>query len=156
MVSLKLCIHWCLVYWWHPWHVQVKSGKGSVTLGLFEVDQSTKKDKVEIKKASFVTTAALSYDACKDNAKSGDETDVDCGGSVCAKKCDEGKACGKDADCGKVGAIAFKCVKSKCTNPKRVPSSFAYKYIPNGGGSQHFDSTYRGYQFVVQNGNGQV
>ena len=36
---------------------------------------------------------------CLDEAKDGDETDVDCGGAVCSGKCAEGKGCASGGDC---------------------------------------------------------
>ncbi len=50
-----------------------------------------------------------SSDACSDGAKSGDETDVDCGGS-CAKKCAYARACAKDGDCA-----SGTCTSGTCT-----------------------------------------
>ncbi|CAF1498285.1 unnamed protein product [Adineta ricciae] len=37
--------------------------------------------------------------SCSDGYKNQDETDTDCGGSVCSAKCPDTKSCGKDADC---------------------------------------------------------
>ncbi|CAF3984828.1 unnamed protein product [Adineta steineri] len=36
---------------------------------------------------------------CTDGVKNQDETDVDCGGSICSKKCDLCKVCSKHTDC---------------------------------------------------------
>ena len=50
--------------------------------------------------------------SCEDNAKNGDETDVDCGGTHCGK-CEEGKSCKQNEDCdtGKCGTSG-KCEKT--------------------------------------------
>ena len=57
---------------------------------------------------------------CTDTVKSGDETDVDCGGScrVLGKKCAEGKTCAVDADCveGKCGATSKQCLAPACND----------------------------------------
>ena len=47
-------------------------------------------------------------DICQDNTKDGDETDVDCGGSVCAS-CAAGQSCIKDTDCRSGGCTSNVC-----------------------------------------------
>jgi hypothetical protein len=47
---------------------------------------------------------------CADGVKDGNETDVDCGGNICAK-CDLGKACKGNADCG-----SGQCFDGVCCN----------------------------------------
>ena len=52
-------------------------------------------DRVEIK---FHNTSTCSTTSCTDKAKNGCETDVDCGGDVCAR-CLDGKGCKAGSDC---------------------------------------------------------
>jgi formylglycine-generating enzyme required for sulfatase activity len=52
---------------------------------------------------------------CNNKFKDGEETDVDCGGSVC-KKCVDGQACIKPTDCGGGSCIANVCKTVTCTN----------------------------------------
>ena len=54
------------------------------------------------------TTAQL----CSDNKLSGDETDIDCGGSC--NPCAVTKTCSKDADCAMATCIGNKCYDSSC------------------------------------------
>lgn len=53
------------------------------------------------------------YPECIDGIKNGEETDVDCGGSVCIE-CEEGGNCIKDSDC-KLG-VGLICSKGKCSS----------------------------------------
>jgi hypothetical protein len=55
--------------------------------------------------------------SCFDGVQSGDETDVDCGGS-CAAKCTSGLMCGVGADCasGFCGATSKRCVDTHCAD----------------------------------------
>jgi hypothetical protein len=55
---------------------------------------------------------------CHDGAKNQDETDVDCGGAICAPRCTLGKGCLVDGDCA-VRTPALQCLASthKCTDP---------------------------------------
>ena len=48
---------------------------------------------------------------CSDSLRNQDETDVDCGGTVCTKKCASGKSCSKASDCtsGTYSATTKKC-----------------------------------------------
>ena len=120
---------------------KVSSGKGVVNLGVFEVD-SSKKDKVEVKKASFVKSIALAYNACTDNAKDGDETDVDCGGAMCGKVCSDGQGCKKDMDC----STTFQCKSGKCAPKKASPSTIpsnTWKFPPRTVTGVRMDSVNR-------------
>ena len=58
--------------------------------------------------------------ACTDNKKNVNETDIDCGGP-CAAKCQPGKGCGVDGDCGSkfCAATDLKCVVDPCTDQKQ-------------------------------------
>jgi len=53
---------------------------------------------------------------CLDEVKNGAETDVDCGGAVCAGKCATGKGCKVGGDCksGFCNAGTGKCVATSC------------------------------------------
>ena len=55
--------------------------------------------------------------SCNDTIKSGNETDVDCGGSVCPK-CIDGKKCVAPTDCAGGACLAgsLVCVTPKCTD----------------------------------------
>jgi len=52
---------------------------------------------------------------CTDQAKNGDETDVDCGGGVCPK-CADGKVCLKHADCKSGVCKSGICAAASCTD----------------------------------------
>jgi hypothetical protein len=49
---------------------------------------------------------------CMDGIKNQDETDVDCGGMTCAKKCDNGKMCMMNSDCASDLCVGNFCVPS--------------------------------------------
>jgi len=51
---------------------------------------------------------------CKDGAKNGSETDVDCGG-VCVQECAQGQTCGTGADCATGSCADGVCCDSSCT-----------------------------------------
>jgi len=50
---------------------------------------------------------------CGDASKNGDESDIDCGGPVCAP-CGTGKSCGAHADCESKVCIAGTCQEATC------------------------------------------
>ena len=53
---------------------------------------------------------------CLDGKKSGDETDVDCGGS-CPKKCGNGQSCKVNADCDHDRCVGTVCIQAPtCTD----------------------------------------
>ncbi len=52
---------------------------------------------------------------CTDTIKSGNETDVDCGGNVCPK-CIDGKKCIAPTDCAGGACLTGTCVTPKCTD----------------------------------------
>jgi hypothetical protein len=55
-------------------------------------------------------------DSCKNNAQDNDETDVDCGSSIC-QKCAVGKRCLKSSDCKSENCNAsYVCHESRCNN----------------------------------------
>ncbi len=56
-------------------------------------------------------------DSCQDNVKNFDETDVDCGGSMCAARCIDGKACSSGSDCS-----THICFNNVCGLPVPVGS----------------------------------
>ena len=60
-----------------------------------------------------VCKAAPSH--CSDNTKSGDETDVDCGGS-CPTKCADSKGCTKAGDCTSGVCTRSQCAAPSCTD----------------------------------------
>ena len=63
---------------------------------------------------SCVVLMCVAADPCIDGIKSGDETDVDCGGTLCAA-CDSGLACRLDTDCSLAGTcVSFQC--SSCAD----------------------------------------
>jgi hypothetical protein len=52
---------------------------------------------------------------CNDGLRNGEETDVDCGGSVCAAKCDAAQTCAVDTDCGEgLGCTNGFCCYEPC------------------------------------------
>jgi hypothetical protein len=60
------------------------------------------------------------YDHCFDERKDGDETDVDCGGSLCTA-CAQGQGCRLDADCTTLAcdAVSALCVPNQCTDHRQ-------------------------------------
>ena len=67
--------------------------------------------------------ACLLKATCSDGIKNQDETDVDCGGSVCDKCADE-KACQKDEDCA-----SNRCVDNACTADNSVQGDVTTMFI---------------------------
>lgn len=124
---------------------KVASGKGTVTLSVFEVDDKGK-DKAEVKKAAFLKSASFQYNACLDGTKSGDETDVDCGGATCGKFCAKDKACAKDTDCDTKSN--YVCKSNKCASSKKAPAHITtWAYPPLSSSARRYDdNNYKGYQ----------
>jgi hypothetical protein len=56
--------------------------------------------------------------SCEDGTRNGDETDVDCGGAVCAA-CAKGKTCVSEADCLSYVCDAGTCAAATCTDAVR-------------------------------------
>ena len=55
---------------------------------------------------------------CFDSSKSGDETDVDCGGATCSARCADGKACAQASDCqaGLACSTSSVCTSDLCND----------------------------------------
>ncbi len=54
--------------------------------------------------------------SCTDGVKNQDESDVDCGGSTCSKKCDDGRHCKMDGDCESTLCQTNECRPATCSN----------------------------------------
>jgi len=59
---------------------------------------------------------------CDDGQKDQDETDVDCGGSVC-NPCDDGKMCSKNSDCKSNDCTLSTCGETITSSPTITPTS---------------------------------
>lgn len=60
--------------------------------------------------------------ACSDGKQNGDETDVDCGGSICAtQKCSKSQACLVDSDCS-----SYNCQSGLCSNGAFATSTLSF------------------------------
>ncbi|CAF1515654.1 unnamed protein product [Adineta ricciae] len=59
---------------------------------------------------------------CSDSLRNQDETDVDCGGTVCTTKCASGKSCSKASDCtnGICGPTTKKCLYNSLFQMKSI------------------------------------
>ncbi len=70
---------------------------------------------------------------CQDEVKDGDETDMDCGGSVCAGKCAAGKGCKASGDCQSTfcNVGSGKCVTDHCSDGAKDADELG----PDCGGS---------------------
>lgn len=73
--------------------------------------------------------------SCSDGVKNGNESDVDCGGSVC-KPCDGGKACASATDCGMGVCSSGVCCNESCDGACiacNLPNSVGIcAYVPEG------------------------
>jgi hypothetical protein len=78
---------------------------------------------------------------CADKITNGEETDIDCGGSLCPK-CWPGKVCQKDSDCRSGTCSAGKCLDPFVANAKITTDGYLWKIAvgttelsvqPNGG-----------------------
>ncbi|MGI5830655.1 MAG: lamin tail domain-containing protein [Bradymonadia bacterium] len=70
-------------------------------------------------------------DTCSDGIKSGDETDVDCGGS-CPQKCENNKSCKNDSDCYSLSCVNNVCEVPDC-EPPRVNDLLINEILLNQG-----------------------
>jgi hypothetical protein len=77
--------------------------------------------------------------ACNDTVKNGSETDVDCGGAVCASKCAVGKACAASSDCNNGICEANACRLPKSCNERKTAvagsTDGVYSIDPDGAGA---------------------
>ena len=73
----------------------VVSGTSTVNLTIFEANA----DNSTGYQVQPTGSAAITYSTCFDQAKDGDETDVDCGGRTCGIQCAIGKNCLVNLDC---------------------------------------------------------
>ena len=62
--------------------------------------------------------------SCSDGIKNGQESAIDCGGSLC-QTCDVGSRCISDSDCGSKNCNSYICAVASCTNNKRDGSETA-------------------------------
>ncbi|CAF0948120.1 unnamed protein product [Adineta steineri] len=64
------------------------------------------------------TLAKKVVPSCTDGVKNQDETDVDCGGTICSQKCDLCKVCSKHTDCviGNCNSKSNTCQAPTCTD----------------------------------------
>ncbi len=58
----------------------------------------------------------LCKDPCNDGRITWNETDVDCGGNICAK-CAQNKMCKEDSDCASMNCSSGRCVGDPCYTP---------------------------------------
>ncbi|MBQ1266425.1 MAG: lamin tail domain-containing protein [Proteobacteria bacterium] len=87
-------------------------------------------------------------DPCKDNQKTWNETDVDCGGDMCAK-CTKGKACLENTDCESNICTANRCVGDPCYTP--VAGELLITEVmgsPKSGGKFEFLTTTEQVEFI--------
>jgi hypothetical protein len=63
---------------------------------------------------SGTCNTAAPADTCNDRARDGDETDVDCGGSTCTRRCLAGATCSLPSDCASNACDAGHCRVSTC------------------------------------------
>ncbi|MCC6809558.1 MAG: SUMF1/EgtB/PvdO family nonheme iron enzyme [Deltaproteobacteria bacterium] len=68
--------------------------------------------------ACFDGTRVVYESPCADEQKDGDETDVDCGGAVCAR-CGPGRRCNDPTDCGSLVCSDGTCGPLSCSNGVR-------------------------------------
>ncbi len=59
--------------------------------------------------------------SCQDTFQNQDETDADCGGNICSKRCNDGAKCFMNSDCfGSYCNPAKKCCKLKVIGQSRL------------------------------------
>ena len=90
---------------------------------------------VEVEEACDGSIGKSDGNACADGVRNGDESDIDCGGSVCTR-CALGKSCTRPADCASGACDAGECVTSQ---PVEHSSKFYWDYL---------DSTWRKDSFL--------
>ena len=90
---------------------------------------------VEVENACDGSSGKSDVNACADGVRNGDESDIDCGGSVCTR-CAIGKSCTRPADCASGACDAGECVTSP---PVDHSSKFYWDYL---------DSTWRKDSFL--------
>ncbi|MBW2977668.1 hypothetical protein KY331_02380 [Candidatus Woesearchaeota archaeon] len=56
-------------------------------------------DKVYFNKKPISVRSCTYKPTCNDGIKNQDETDIDCGGSICSKRCEAGEKCLRESDC---------------------------------------------------------
>lgn len=135
-----------------PTGFQVVGGNSTFTIDIFEMTaNNTKGPKIPAVVLADGTSASnvAVITTCFNGIKDGDETDVDCGGSFCAARCNEAKACTKNSDC--IGNRF--CVTNKCWPGDGVSSSTyaetcksILKYYPNSASGIYW---IRGINFVL-------
>jgi cysteine-rich repeat protein len=112
-------------------------GDGKVFAGTEDCDDANMSD-------LDMCTNACKTPACDDKIRSGDESDVDCGGSCPA--CDNGKACVKSGDCSSkfcganLCAVAKSCKDIKTAEP--MAADGIYTIDPDGMGAGAAYSAY--------------
>ena len=52
----------------------------------------------------------LSAGNCSDKIKNSDETDIDCGGTTCSRRCEISQTCSRTSDCKNATCVAGICV----------------------------------------------
>ena len=102
----------------------VVSGTSTVNLTIFEanVDNSTGSE------VQPTGSAAITYSTCFDQAKDGDETDIDCGGRTCGVKCAPGKSCDVTLDC--TGSCVNQVCSLTSTTTTTTTTTTNRKYFP--------------------------
>jgi hypothetical protein len=81
-------------------------------------------------------TGGTPANPCSNGKMDGQETDVDCGGNVCATRCDTGKGCDHVGDCIQVTGNTNVCDDSKCRDQGCNNDNCAYpltRYAINTG-----------------------
>ncbi|MGK4003690.1 hypothetical protein WMF31_13755 [Sorangium sp. So ce1036] len=58
---------------------------------------------------------------CFNGEKDGLETDIDCGGTLCEKRCGKGQSCAQDSDCDGLSCLPDTSGFRKCTDPNAEP-----------------------------------
>ncbi len=120
-VNTDACLSTCLT---------AKCGDGVVQAGVEQCDDANAEDLDACSNACKTAT-------CMDKVKNGSESDVDCGADACPK-CELGKACVDDGDCGAGLCVAQVCALAKdCKDLKALaPNSADGKYTidPDGAG----------------------
>ncbi|MFH0979042.1 MAG: Ig-like domain-containing protein [Candidatus Woesearchaeota archaeon] len=95
----------------------------------------------ELSSNGITVNSMLLPDSCKNNVKDSSETDIDCGGSICAR-CASGKHCLKNLDCtNDFCDVDYKCSIATCNNNGMAESGEACDTSDlNGKLCANFDS----------------